>query len=491
MRRASLVGPLLLILIGVWFLISSLRPDLPLVDLAARYWPFLLIGWGALRLVEILIWSARNRGLPYAGITGGEWTLIILLCLFGSGLYAANRFRPWQHLGIFAGNRVEFFGHLYDYPVTAQTIPKGQAARVLIENLRGSIRVTGADTQEVKLSGNKSVRALQGTDAETANRQTPIELSAAGDQIVVRTNQDRVTGDQRVSTDLEITLPRALALQIRSRNGDLIEVSDVNGPVELSADSADSARVENVAGNIRFDVRRSDLIRAAGVKGEVEVAGGRGRDIDIENVAGQVSISGSYSGDLQFRNCEKPVRFQSPQTDLWIEKLPGQVHMDLGDFTGTNLVGPVRLSSSRSRDVRIEQFTQSLDLTVDRGDIRLRPMELPLARINASTRVGEIDLALPGAAKFDLKATTSRGELTNEFGGALATRQEDERRHGSGGAIVGSTGPGATVVVTTARGSITVRKDSGAPPAEIAREVPKPTTPPPPPAPPKVRVQVF
>jgi DUF4097 and DUF4098 domain-containing protein YvlB len=488
MRRGSLVGPLLLILIGVWFLLSSLRPDLPLLDLAARYWPFLLIGWGALRLAEILVWAARRRGLPQAGITGGEWTLIVFLCLIGSGLYAANRYRPWQHLGIFDGNRVEFFGHSYDYTVPAQTLPKGQAARVLIENLRGSIRVTGADTQELKLSGSKSIRALQETDAEAANRQTPVELSAAGDQIVVRTNQDRITGDQRVTTDIEITLPRTLSLQIRSRSGGLIEVGDVNGPVELSADSADSARVENVAGNVRFDVRKSDLIRAARVKGEVEIAGGRGRDIDIENVAGQVSVSGSYSGDVQFRNCEKPVRLQSPQTDLWIEKLPGQVHMDLGSFTGTNLAGPVRFSTTRSRDVRIEQFTQSLDLTLDRGDITLRPMEVPLARINASTRTGEIDLALPGMAKFDLKATTSRGEVTNDFGAALTTRQDDRQRHRSGGSIAGATGAGPAVVVTTDRGSITIRKDSGAPPAEIASENPKPPTPP---APPKVRVQVF
>ena len=50
MKRRSLAGPLLLILIGVWFLMSTLRPDLPLLDLAARFWPFVLIGWGALRL---------------------------------------------------------------------------------------------------------------------------------------------------------------------------------------------------------------------------------------------------------------------------------------------------------------------------------------------------------------------------------------------------------------------------------------------------------
>jgi hypothetical protein len=89
-RQGSLVGPLLIIMIGVWFLVSSLRPDLPLLDLAARYWPFVLIGWGALRLLEILSWAMRRQPLPAAGISGGEWTAVVLLSLFG----AINRRRP-------------------------------------------------------------------------------------------------------------------------------------------------------------------------------------------------------------------------------------------------------------------------------------------------------------------------------------------------------------------------------------------------------------
>jgi hypothetical protein len=49
MRRGSLVFPLILIVIGVLFLLNNFNPELRVFTFAGRYWPFLLIGWGALR----------------------------------------------------------------------------------------------------------------------------------------------------------------------------------------------------------------------------------------------------------------------------------------------------------------------------------------------------------------------------------------------------------------------------------------------------------
>ncbi len=471
MRRGSLVGPLLIILIGVWFLVSSLRPDLPLLDLAARFWPFVLIGWGVLRTVEILFWAARGRQLPYAGVSGGEWTLIVFICLIGSGLCALNRYRPWQNLGVITSNRVEIFGHPYDYAVTEQTAPAPKGARVLVENLRGTVRVVGADVQQVRVSGRKTVRALKETEADKAQKQTPVEISAQGDQIVVRTNQDRITGDERISTDLEVTVPKTASVQIRGRNGDL-EISDIAGPVDISSDSA-SVRLQNIAANVRLDLGKSDLVRAGSIKGNIEMQGGRGRDIELDTVGGEITINGSYSGDLQFRNCARPIRFQSGQTDLRVEKLPGEIHLDLGEFSGSNLVGPIRFSSNRSRDVQIEQFTQSLELALDRGDITLRPFGSPLPKIDARTRAGQIDLVLPESAKFELKATTNRGDLNNNYGPVLKTEFENDRHPQAGGTIIGSVGQGPAITLTTDRGTVTVRKDTGLPP-----QPPRPPKPP-------------
>ena len=80
MRRGSVIGPLILIGIGALFLLRNLWPDIPLVELISRYWPFVLIVWGGIRLIEILLWSMMAKPLPRNGISGGEWMLVFLIC---------------------------------------------------------------------------------------------------------------------------------------------------------------------------------------------------------------------------------------------------------------------------------------------------------------------------------------------------------------------------------------------------------------------------
>jgi hypothetical protein len=125
--------------------------------------------------------------------------------------------------------------------------------------------------------------------------------------------------------------------------------------------------------------------------------------------------------------------------------------MALGDFTANNLVGPGRLTT-RSRDVHISDFTNSLQLSVERGDVELRPGKLPLAKMDVHVHFGDIEVSLPPAAKFDLTGITSRGETYTDFGAPLRTEH-----NGNGGAIRGSNG-GPVVNLQTERGKMNVRK---------------------------------
>src|SRR5689334_24136053 len=86
MRRRSFSGPLLLLLIGGLFLWRNLHPEVPIFDIVARYWPFVLIAWGVLRLGEVLFW--RKQG--YVSFTGGEVALVVIICIAGSGLWQAR-----------------------------------------------------------------------------------------------------------------------------------------------------------------------------------------------------------------------------------------------------------------------------------------------------------------------------------------------------------------------------------------------------------------
>ncbi len=459
MKRGSLIGPLLIILIGAWFLVATLRPELPALEIASRFWPFLLIGWGAVRIIELLSLAARRRPLPHAGISGGEWFLVVVISLIGSGLYVATQHQPWNRLPFVRINKIEMFGQGFDFAIPEQNAPAAKAKRLLVENLRGDIRIVGGDVQDVVVAGRKAVRALNPKDADVANQSTPVEITTQADQIVIRTNQDRITGEQRITADLDITVPRALSVEIRGRSGNL-EVSSVDGAVEISSDGGE-VRLQDIGGNVRLDVRKADVIRAGNVKGDIEVVGGRGRDVELEGITGEVVLNGSYSGDLQFRKLARGIRIQSPQTDFRVEQIPGNLHMDLGDLVGTNLVGPIRIATNRSRDVHLEEFTEAVEIAVERGDVVLRPARVTVPKIDVRTRVGEIDLRLPAAAKFELKGTTNQGDVVNDFGPMLKTEGAGGSDDHGGSTISGRTGDGAVITLSTDRGNITIRKDEG------------------------------
>jgi hypothetical protein len=191
-------------------------------------------------------------------------------------------------------------------------------------------------------------------------------------------------------------------------------------------------------------------------------------------------VNGVYVGEIQLNNLAQPLRWEDPLNSMAFEKLPGQIRLSRGEFTGNNVIGPMRLKA-RSSDVQLSEFTQSLDLTLDRGDIDLKPGK-NLPKMEVHTRSGDIDLALPPGSKFDLRASTEHGEATNDYGDAV---REDESNHRA--AVVGNTGGGPELRLETGRGNVTVRKataeDTTTPP-DITNAPPKPPKPPSPPNPP-------
>lgn len=474
MRRGSLIAPLLLILIGSLFLLKNIRPDLPLFENLVSYWPFLLIGWGILRFAEITLAYLREKPLPAAGISGGEWTLIIMLTVIGSSIWGVQRFAryPWNNVRI---GGWEIMGQAYDYPVEAKSLKAGAAPRVVVDNPRGAVRIVGVAGEEVKVSGRKSIRALKKEDSDKADQITPLDVQLEGSAIVVRGNQDRAA-DSQVSMELEIQVPRGASVECRGRTGDW-DLSDLGGTLDLAADRA-SVRAQNVAGAVRINSKRSDLVRVLDARGDVEIKGA-GRDIELENIEGQVTINGSFSGETMLRKVAKPVRFESTSTTFRLEKVPGELQITLGQISGENLVGPLVLENRRTKDVRLTDVANTIEITLDRGDIELRQSKLPLARTRLHTRAGDVEVALPEKAQFSLDAATERGNLTNDFSPQL--REVSEK---NGGKLTGAIGAGPELKLTTDRGHLTLRRFAASDVGSPVMDVPAPPKAPLPPRPP-------
>jgi len=444
--RRSFTGPIVLLVVGGLFLWNNLHPESSLFDLFARYWPFLLIGWGLLRLFEVAVSSDRQ----YIRFSGGEVVLVVMICVIGSAVWEAR-----EHGVRFNARGVEMFGEQYDFNVSAQGSAAGMT-RITFENPRGSIKVVGGDTNDVvSVTGHKVIRAWSRQDADHADQTTPVEIVPQGDRLLIRTNQDRVPDNQRISDDLEVTIPKRMSVEARGRNGDY-EISDLTGDVELASDRGD-ARLARLGGNARIEIGHSDVVRATDVKGTIDLQG-RGGDIEFENIQGQVTINGSYLGNLEFKNLVKPIQFEGTRnTELHAAAVPGHISMDLSQFNGTNITGPIRLVTG-SRDIKLEQFTQSLELESTRGDVELTPGRTPLPSIEAKSGAGRVDLVLPPKATFDLQATAQRGDATNDYGSPI--EKEVDRRTSM---LRGKVGDGPSIRITSNHGSVSVRKEGTAP----------------------------
>ncbi len=456
-RRGSLVGPIILVALGAAFLLSNLRPDFSLWRLAVRYWPFLLIFWGLARLVEYGL--ARMTSRPIARtMTGGEVFLVVLICIAGSAMSSLERseWRPWR----VTRRGLEVLGENYEFPVQgSQEVPAG--AGVLIQNSNGNVQVRGSDTKEIRITGRKSVRAFSRSSAEQADQSTPLEIVQEKGRLVVRTNQERLPGDRRISIDLEVTLPKTAAIRLEGRAGDW-DVRDLAGPVEVDSRNA-GVRVSGIAKDVRVNLGRSDIVRAVDVKGNIEITG-RGGDIELQKVAGTVSINGDFSGVIRVQDVAKPVKYASSRTELSFEKLPGQMEMDSGSVSIENVIGPLKLHelaarSKSGRDIRIDGFTKDVDISARRGDIDLRTGKLPLSNIQVETRSGSIELAVPSNAAFGIHAKAENGSVSSEFGHVAKVEERGKAR--SAEIRGGPAGASAQVRLVTDRGDISVKKIGG------------------------------
>ncbi|MBI3210883.1 MAG: DUF4097 family beta strand repeat protein [Candidatus Solibacter usitatus] len=457
MRPRSITGPVILIAIGCFFLFRNVWPDIRVYEFFSMYWPFLLIGWGVVRLIEILVWYATGKPLPGRGVSGGEWSLVVLLCVFGTFFFWGSKWSPsWPSRQIRVGG-LEIFGEPFEFPMSAEK-PAGKTPRVVVEMGRGNAKIIGGDTESVRVSGRKTIRSFDKRGAEQSNVDTPLEIVAVGEQLIIRTNQDKLSDTQRASVELEITVPKGAKLESRGRYGDF-DIRDLLGDVEINSDNA-GVRVQNIGGNLRVDLKKSDIIRAIGVKGAVELRG-RGHDVELESIDGTVTVTGGYTGEILFRNIAKPLRFEGERTQFRVEKASGFARMASGNLTLDNVQGPIQVTA-KSRDVQVRSFSGSLDMKVDRGDVEIRPSSLNPGRIDAQISNGDVDLVLPQGAKYDIDAVTARGDLRNDFGVPL--RQD---REGKGGSVRGTTGVGPQIRVKTGRGAVSVRRVGSESPANI------------------------
>jgi hypothetical protein len=444
-RGSSVFSGLILIFIGLLLLLHNYR-GFELTGIVLRWWPLILIFWGAIKIYER---TAGARGVqPGASrITTGEVFLVLgLLALVGIvvGVDQARRRLPGMDEIDIGG---EAFASSID--VAPKTVPAN--ARVTVRGGRGDITVRASDTPEIRVAGKVSVKSWSESGAKKLSEQVSAAIVQNGDGYEVRSTG---AGNSHVSVDMDITVPKKALLAIHTDKGD-VSVSDMASQVSIDNGNGD-IDVRGTGGDVSVDMRHGDA-KISDTKGDVKISG-HGGSIEVVNASGSFTINGEFVGPIRADKVAKGVRFVSHRTDLTLTQLSGHMEAGSGNLDVVDAPGNL-IARTRDEDITIENAGGKVTIENRNGNIQVRFSSPPKEDIEITNSSAPITLTLPESSSFEILADCHSGDIDSEFEAdtlkKTSTESGDSHLEGKYGR-----GRGPKITLKSSYGSISIHKTS-------------------------------
>jgi DUF4097 and DUF4098 domain-containing protein YvlB len=469
MRRSSILGPLLLITLGVLFLLvqSGRLEATHLWEWYSRYWPILLVGAGVIMLLEWAfdqyVQSDPTQPRYRRRVGGGVFTVLLLLAITGvifSGIRQGGHSKLFNGLNLNQDNLDEFLGdkHESDQDLV-QAFPAGSSLSV--DNPRGDVTVSGtSDDNQIHIAVHKEVYTRSDSEAASKARRLNPTLTSGGNTLALT-----MPTFDGAHADLTITVPANAATTITANHGD-IRVSSLKASVFVTANHGD-IDLSAITGPVTTHINNGESsISAHSITGPVSIEG-HGRDTTLSDLSGPITIDGDFFGTSHFERIRGPIKFHTSRTDFQLARLDGEVEIG-PDLSVSEAVGPVTLTTA-NRNITLERISGDISVTNRNGSVDLTGAP-PLGNITIQNRNGSVDLTVPEHSGFTVQADTTNGDLDNDF--SLPTEGTDTHKTFTG--TVGKGGP--TLRITTSQGDISLKQATVMP------------LPPEPPAPPKLTI---
>src|SRR5215469_4617461 len=475
LRRGSIVGPMVLLVLGVVFLLEQTGRLSWAHSFAwyARWWPAVLIVAGVILLLEWMFdqqhMEETGRPAPSHVLSGGAvFLLIVLACVGVSARWAYSRAAWHDHfMGHDFGGLDRVFGEAHESDDSlSQTMPQG--GMLMVHNPWGAVSVTGSsDDGQVHVSVHKQVYAWRDSDADERAQRLQPRFSTQGNNLMLD-----VPPVNQGQADLTIEMPHGAGLSLSADHGD-VHVSQVRGAVTISARKGD-VDLSGIDGQVLAQVHNDDSsVTAKSVTGAFMLQG-RAGDISLANIDGPVMLQGDLFGTTHAEQINGPLRFETSRTKFGTARVDGELSIESGNLQGNKLLGPVTLTT-RNRTIELDDVSGPVTLTNRNGAISVTNAS-PVSPINITNQHGSVDLGLPEHGAFVLDAKTRNGSLENDFG--LESQGEGESRWLSGKVGAG----GSQVKIETSDGDVTIRKAVAIPVPPTLPPVPKVSAVPPAPA---------
>ena len=456
LRRGSVVGPVLVIAIGIVFLMVQTGhiASEHLWDWYGRWWPVLLIGVGGVVLVEWIIDQAFHRDAPYGrrSIGGGIIFLLIILALTGlsyEGFRDGGRHFLVNNFNLNQDDIDQFIGDKHESDQNVQQVlPVG--GTVEVDNPRGDVTLSGtSDDNQVHVMLHKEVYSRSDSDAADKAQQLSPSINTSGNNLQVR-----VPAIEGSRVDLIVTVPANAGQTIVANHGD-VHVTGIKASVNVTANHGD-VEASAITGPLVTHINNSgSSFSVHSTTGPITVQG-RGGDVTISDINGAVNIDGDFFGTTHLEHIRQNVRFHTSRTDFQLGRLDGEINISSDeDLSADQAVGPVILTT-RNRNITLERIAGDLSVTNKNGTVDLTSAP-PLGNVTVENRNGSVNLTLPEQSAFNVHAETSDGNLQNDFDLPV----QDNDHHSVLQGTVGRSG--ANIHITTSQGDISLKRATVAP----------------------------
>jgi DUF4097 and DUF4098 domain-containing protein YvlB len=463
-RVPSIVGPVLLILVGIIALLV-LSGHIAASEFWAwygRWWPLLLILAGLGLLAEWALDLRRDTPVRRSGSFVG---IIIFLAVLGFG--AAG----WNHMGPFFnhwnGDNDDFFNMFglpeHDNDQVAQTAQAPANAAIDIENPRGDVSIAAGDGSAVEVQAHEVAFASNDTEAKKIFDSEAAQLTVSGNGVLVKSDS---SNSGRVN--LTVTVPKSARVTVNAGKGD-VTAAGLGAGITVTAHGDTHLNAITGSVQVHFTNSRHDF-SAHQVDGDL-TADGNCNDLTISEVKGRVSMSGQIFGDVHMENISGPLSVHTSVTDVQIAELPGDLTFDSDDLRVTESKGLVHVVT-HAKDVDLSQIYG--DSYVENRDGRITVEPAGAYNVEAKNSKGDVEITLPPNASATVDGHTHNGDIVTEFG---LTVSGDEDK-----SVTGKIGSGQSKLeLSSSNGDLHIKKGPAFPSAPTVANAPTaPQTPAPP-----------
>ena len=451
MRVPSIAGPIILIAVGIIALLlitGRLNAD-QFWTVVGHYWPVLIIGLGLIALAEWAI-DLRSGNAAVRRSSGGYIWLVVLLLFLGAGGAGWHHF--WGPLRAqFGDDNDDFFNslgqpqHNLDQPVLNTPIPAN--AQVQIQIPRGDVSISAGDSADSSIAVRAHQIAFTNSDSEASKifASQKAHVTVSGNVVLVK-----VDSNNSGRTNLSITLPKTASVNVTSGHG-AVTVAGVGGDVDADVQHGDFETTA-IGGHVHAHLNGHGDFSAHEVKGDVTVDG-NGGDLTLSDIHGKVIMEGDYTGDTHVERAEQSVRFHSSRTDFEVARLPGDMSLDGDSLHATQVVGPVRVILSRSKDIEMSQVAG--DTHIEDKDARIELGMSGAYAVEVKNSKGDVEVSLPSNVGQTVDAHTHNGDIVSDFPLEISG-DEDKTATGS----IGKGGP--KLEIATQHADVRIRKGGDA-----------------------------